>query len=296
MTFRDSTRRTKRIGALMLTLALSAGCDDASNGAASKTDAPMATPSGPTVPAQPAPPAPQRVAATLNEAVLGGWRSEPYLASDPYRNPEKTFAFFGIASTSRAIEVAPASGYYAEMLAPLLATSGAYAIALPEGDAPIEMRNEIERSPSIYGKAEVRRYPSGAPVFGPAASADVVFVASNLDRWVVDGTIDEAFKAAYEALKPGGVLAIVQPRDNTADAKDGADGYLSEKQVIFQAELAGFSLAQWSELNANPNDTRDHPGGARALPPTFVNGDAGRDAFAAIGEPDRMTLKFVKRP
>ncbi len=270
-----------------------AACDSGEKRMPANADAPNASASGENATAPTARgPSTKHVAASLNDAVLGSWRSEGYLASDPHRNPEKTLEFFGLTPSSVAVEIEPGTGYYAEILAPLLAQSGSYAVVVPQGAA---IRGEITNRPEVYHKAEVRSYGAGASTFAPVGSVDVVLVFSGVDTWVREKRAEAMFKAAYDALKPGGVLGVVQYRDNATDTHDGSSGYLSEKQVVFQAELAGFSLVEWSELNSNPKDTREHTGGARALAPTFVNGDADRDRLAAIGEPDRMTLKFVKR-
>ena len=104
------------------------------------------------------------------------------------------------------------------------------------------------------------------------------------------------FKAFYDVLKSGGVLGVVDHRakPGTPFQQQFDSGYITEKYVIETAELAGFRFAGSSEVNANPKDTKDHPGGVWSLPPTLRQGDTDRAKYLGIGESDRMTLKFVK--
>jgi predicted methyltransferase len=131
------------------------------------------------------------------------------------------------------------------------------------------------------------------------ASVDLVLTFRNVHNWIEPGYEQEMFNAFFAALKPGGVLGVVEHR-----AKDGASkrdmirsGYVSEAYVIDLAQKAGFKLAASSEVNANPKDSKDHPRGVWTLPPTLRSGWLGggdRERYLAIGESDRMTLKFVK--
>jgi predicted methyltransferase len=90
-----------------------------------------------------------------------------------------------------------------------------------------------------------------------------------------------------------GVVEHRLPANKVQDAK-ASSGYMHEAYVIKLAESAGFKLAGKSDINANPKDKADHEGGVWALPPTYGNKDADRAKYEAIGESDRMTLKFVK--
>jgi predicted methyltransferase len=117
------------------------------------------------------------------------------------------------------------------------------------------------------------------------------------------GEPEKAMRDFYAALKPGGILAIEQHRADPRPMKPGAsDGYMSTAAVVKLAEGAGFKLAAASEINAYPKDTRDHPFGVWTLPPTRRSAPSGQPAnpnfdhakYDAIGESDRMTLKFVK--
>jgi predicted methyltransferase len=104
------------------------------------------------------------------------------------------------------------------------------------------------------------------------------------------------FSAFHTALKPGGILGVVEhrARPGTPLEEMKRTGYMTESFVIGLAEKAGFRLDARSEINANTKDTRDHPVGVWALPPTYRMGNVEREKYAAIGESDRMTLKFVK--
>jgi predicted methyltransferase len=111
------------------------------------------------------------------------------------------------------------------------------------------------------------------------------------------GNEEAAFAAMNTVLKPGGTLGIVQHRQDTVVEQDpkADSGYVREDYVIALAEGAGFELVAKSEINANPKDTRDHPKGVWTLPPNYDLGDEDRDKYQAIGESDRMTLRFVKK-
>ena len=132
----------------------------------------------------------------------------------------------------------------------------------------------------------------------PPGSADMVLTFRNIHNWIPNGPdkMKELFDALYTVLKPGGVLGIEEHRLPAGAAQDAqaSSGYLHEAYVIKLAEASGFKLAARSEVNANPRDDASHKGGVWALPPTYANKDEDRAKYAAIGESDRMTLKFVK--
>jgi predicted methyltransferase len=124
----------------------------------------------------------------------------------------------------------------------------------------------------------------------------MILVFRELHGMVMGKRLDRWLAAFHKALKPNGVLGIEQHRarpDATAE-KSAEEGYLPEKWVIEKIEAAGFKLAGKSEVNANKKDTKDHPEGVWTLPPSYALGDKDRAKYAAIGESDRMTLKFVK--
>ena len=259
---------------------------------------------------QPSPAAAMPAPATqdaLKAAIAGEWRDPKNVARDRYRHPQETLSFFGVAPAQTVIEITPGGGWYAEILAPYLRDNGKYVAAVWD-DAIAgqpgyryrlnkELRARFAGNPALYGTPDVRVFDPKAPVFGPANSADVVLTFRNAHNWVDEGTEKAYFKAFFDVLKPGGTLGVVDHR-----AKPGTDletmkksGYLTEALVIELATAAGFTLAQKSEANANPADTADHPNGVWTLPPSNQH-DAADDAkYKAIGESDRMTLKFVKQ-
>ncbi|MBB5886085.1 methyltransferase [Xanthomonas sp. LMG 8992] len=246
--------------------------------------------------------------AALQAAINGSWRDRANVARDAYRHPGQTLAFFGIKPTQTVIEVTPGSGWYSEILAPYLRERGQYIAAVvdpaavPEGrgrDYQQKARAGLEQTfaaaPAQYDRARVVAYAPNAPVFGPPGSADLVLTFRNVHNWRMAGQAEGMFKGFYQVLKPGGVLGVVEHRAKADVPADDKSGYVGQAQVIAMAEAAGFKLAGKSELNANPRDTKDYPGGVWTLPPSNQH-DAADDAkYQAIGESDRMTLKFVKR-
>ncbi len=240
----------------------------------------------------------------LEKIASGEHRTEADRARDGYRHPAETLAFFGLAPDATVIEITPGGGWYTDIIAPFLRDGGHFIGAiwdelLPDQPAYYARLNQtleekISANPDVYGKAELRRFNAAAPVFGEPGSADLVLTFRNVHNWVPAGTAEAYFKAFYDVLKPGGVLGTVDHRAKDDEATDGSSGYLTERQVIDLAEAAGFKLADRSEINANPNDTADHPKGVWTLPPTFALGDEDREKYAQIGESDRMTLKFIK--
>jgi len=124
----------------------------------------------------------------------------------------------------------------------------------------------------------------------------MVLTFRNLHNWMGRGQAEAVMEAAYRALKPGGILGLVEHRGNADTPQDPAakSGYVNEDYAIELAEAAGFRLVDRSEINANPQDDADHPAGVWTLPPSLRLGDTDREAYLAIGESDRMTLKFVK--
>ncbi|HEY0501859.1 MAG TPA: methyltransferase [Lysobacter sp.] len=254
-------------------------------------------------------PAPRAAAAAadpaLDAALRSSTRDPKNVLRDPYRHPAQTLAFFGVKPTQTVVEITPGGGWYTEILAPYLKDGGHYVAAMYDPAIPNQPQYRYRQSKAMderfantqaYGKPEVRNFDPKAPNFGPAGSADVVLTFRNAHNWVDDGTADAYFKAFFDVLKPGGTLGLVDHR-----AKPGTDlekmktsGYLTEALVIELARKAGFKLDAKSEVNANPKDTADHPNGVWTLPPTNQH-DAKDDAkYKAIGESDRMTLRFVK--
>lgn len=243
----------------------------------------------------------------LDSALQGSWRDPANVARDVHRHPRQTLTFFGIAPRQTVIEITPGGGWYAEILAPYLRDDGHYVAAVVDPAAVAEgkgrdyqqknkttLESKFAAAPAQYGKAQVVAYDPKAPVFGPAASADLVLTFRNVHNWRSSGQAEGMFKGFFAVLKPGGILGVVEHRARADVPADDKSGYVGEAQVIAMAEAAGFKLAEKSEINANPRDTKDHPNGVWTLPPGN-NHDAADDAkYKAIGESDRMTLRFVK--
>ncbi len=248
----------------------------------------------------------QDIAALLDDVIDGPHRSEENRARDRYRHPKETLMFFGLKPDMTVVEISPAAGWYTEIIAPVVKQKGKFigaAPALPT-DAPetfkrrdTAYKNMIVSDPILYGSANAITYDPTAPSFTAPASADLVLTFRNVHNWAKAGTSDVMFKAFYEALKPGGVLGVVEHRakSGTGLQKQIESGYMTEAYVIDAAQRAGFKLIASSEINHNPLDSTDHPGGVWTLPPS-LRGVPAKDKprFLAIGESDRMTLKFVK--
>jgi len=243
--------------------------------------------------------------AALRNAAESGHRSSERRARDASRHPVATLAFFGIRDDMTVVEISPGGGWYTEILATYLRDHGKLYAANydPESEEQYYRTNakrfleKLESEPAIYDRVIPTVFDPPVKLnMAPSGSADMVLTFRNLHNWMEEGSEAEALSATYKALKPGGVLGIVQHRQSTLEAQDprAASGYVREDYVIALAEAAGFTLAASSEINANPRDNGDHPEGVWTLPPGFELGDVDRDKYQAIGESDRMTLKFVK--
>jgi len=242
---------------------------------------------------------------SLREVVAGEWRSPENRARDAFRHPVETLEFFGVQPTHSVVEITPGGGWYAEILAPYLYRQGRYVAAvvdpeaLPEGsgrDYQQRSRDRLEAlfsgAPEQFDRAGVIAYDPAAPVFGTPASADVVLTFRNVHNWMADGLAEGMFEGFFDVLRPGGVLGVVEHRAKAASAPDS--GYVPQAHVVELAQQAGFVLEEASEVNANPRDTADHPNGVWTLPPGNNHDEADAERYAAIGESDRMTLRFRK--
>jgi len=244
---------------------------------------------------------------SLAEVIAGSWRDPKNSARDKYRHPLETLSFFGVSADKTVIEITPGGGWYAEILAPYLRDSGHYVAAVvdpaavPEGKArDYQQKNKSQletlfaTAPARFDRASIVGYDPQTPNFGAPGSADVVLTFRNVHNWRMAKQAEGMFKGFFAVLKPGGVLGVVEHRAKADVADDDKSGYVGQAQVIAMAEAAGFKLDAKSEVNANPKDTKDHPNGVWTLPPVNDH-DAEDDAkYAAIGESDRMTLRFVK--
>jgi predicted methyltransferase len=250
-------------------------------------------------------PAPQDDAARLDWAIAGAQRSAQERARDKYRHPKETLSFFGIKDTMHVVELWPGGGWYTEVLAPYLRDSGKLsATNFDPAKATGEQKEHAETfekklasAPSVFGKVEVLHIaPPGDISLGPDESADMVVTFRNLHNWIGGKFADKVLASAFKVLKHGGILGVEEHRGDPGEDEKTIDesGYVPEQKVIDLAQAAGFKLDGKSEVNANPKDDHKHEGGVWALPPALRNGDKDRDKYTAIGESDRMTLKFVK--
>ncbi len=242
-------------------------------------------------------------AGPYDAAIAGTNRTEANKARDQNRHPAQTLGFFGIKPTMTVVEITPGGGWYTEILGPLLKDNGQLYAAGPNpaaGDksaaAAQRLSDRFAANPGVYGHAIATAFDKGAYDIAPAGSADAVLTFRNVHNWYMDGFAPDAFKAFFKALKPGGVLGIEEHRlpEDRPDAMMKDSGYMKASYIRKLAEAAGFEYAGSSPVNANPKDMHDYPKGVWTLPPTYAEGDKDRAKYAAIGESDRMTLKFVK--
>jgi predicted methyltransferase len=259
-------------------------------------------------------PPPAEPAARLDWALAGPHRTgyvdpfgvlQPNRARDAFRHPRETLTFFGIKEDMTVVELWPGGGWFTEILAPFLGNRGKLVVTnadptVLQGAArawALRYDKKLLDSPSVYGRVEVRRIrPPSDIVLGPDESADMVLTFRNLHNWITGGYEKAVLRASLKVLKHGGILGIEEHRgDPGSDGKTIADtGYVPEALVIDLVRATGFELVGKSDVNANPKDDHHHEGGVWSLPPNFSNGEKDRAKYAAIGESDRMTLKFRK--
>ncbi|HEY3639157.1 MAG TPA: hypothetical protein VGK90_13495 [Rhizomicrobium sp.] len=238
----------------------------------------------------------------LVNAVQSTTRSPKNVARDRYRHPRESLSFWGLKPGMTIVEIWPGGGYWTEILAPYAkATGGKYFAALPSEKQGLSDRFADK---SLYGNIAVTVFNEKSGPLVPSGTADFVLLSRNLHDWMgTRGEPEKAMADYYAALKPGGILAVEQHRaDPRPMQKDASDGYMSTAVVVQLAEKAGLKLEDKSEINANPKDTKDHPFGVWTLPPTRQSAPEGQppnpafdhSKYDAIGESDRMTLRFRK--
>lgn len=243
----------------------------------------------------------------LRGVIAGSWRDPKNVARDGYRHPLETLTFFGLKPDQTVVEITPGGGWYSEILAPYLSDKGRYVAAVVDPDtqtqdgsrkyfakAKTSLEEKFAASPAQYGKVVIAPYDAYKPAFGPAGSADVVLTFRNVHNWRSAGQAEVMFKGFFDVLKPGGVLGVVEHRAKGDVPADDKSGYVGQAQVIAMAEAAGFRLDAKSEVNANPRDTKNYPNGVWTLPPVNRHDAADAAKYQAIGESDRMTLRFRK--
>jgi predicted methyltransferase len=246
--------------------------------------------------------------AKLRASLAGAQRTEREKARDVYRHPLQTLEFFGLHDDMTVVEISPGGGWYTAVLAPALRDRGKLFVAGgdPNGDPKSEgtqnakeLLARFQAAPQAFDRVQTVVVAEDKPwVFGAPESADMVLTFRNFHNWVGGPMVDKVLGAALAVLKHGGVLGLVDHRAKPGTLADpkviDATGYVPEGYVIDTVEKLGFKLAGKAETNANPRDTKDYPKGVWTLPPTYERGSEDHAKYEAIGESDRMTLRFVK--
>ena len=247
------------------------------------------------------------IEALLDSAIAGTHRSSANKARDVHRHPKETLLAMGLRPGMTVVEIWPDAGWFTEIVAPALRDNGRYVAAhyplehastnRSQRESRVAFEAMLKGTPAAYGKAEISDLatPDRLAV-APPGTADLVLSFRSVHVWAYRGTDDIMFKAAFDALKPGGFLGVEDHRaiEGTSKQKQVNSGYMTESYVIAAAEKAGFKLDAKSEVNANPRDTKDYGKGVWALPPSLSYGEQDRAKYLAIGESDRMTLRFIK--
>jgi predicted methyltransferase len=246
----------------------------------------------------------QSTAEALTLILAGDQRPAEERARDVYRHPKETLLFFGIRPEMKVLEVWPEPGWYTAVIAPLVRDKGKYYAGVIGADPSSkyithrleEYHNRLAARPEVYDRVTVVTFPDDGGDAVPEGSVDMVVTFRNTHNWMSRDRAAQAFRSMYRALKPGGVLGVVEHRGNPAVPQDpkAKSGYVNEDFAIRLIEAQGFRLVAKSGVNDNPRDTKDYEQGVWTLPPTYRLGEKDHDKYAAIGESDRFTLRFVK--
>jgi predicted methyltransferase len=240
----------------------------------------------------------------LSAILAGSQRTAADRALDPFRHPKQTLLFFGIRPNTRVLQVWPESGWYTRIIAPLVRARGRYyaAVIAPRPGSLFQkarlarFRRLLASRPDLYDRVRVVTFPLNGGDAVPPGSVDMVLSFRDLHEWLALGDAQQALATIYRALRPGGVFGVVDNRGKPGIPQDprARNGYVRQSYAIRLIEAAGFRLVATSEVNANPKDTKNYPAGVWTLPPDYRLGNIDRAKYAAIGESDRFTLKFVK--
>ena len=242
----------------------------------------------------------------LQKAIGGEHRSTQHKNRDIFRHPQATLEFFAIEADMTVVEIWPGGkGWYTEILAPYLKDQGLLYVAHFDENSSTpyfsqnftKFKQKLVANPDVYGRVIMTTLqPPKQLEIAPPGSADRVLTFRNVHNWMKLDQALQVFEAMYLALKPGGVLGVVEHRNSAQTTQDSKaqSGYVTEDYIIHLAEQIGFKLLAKSEINANPKDSHDHNKGVWSLPPSFKGGEKNKAYFEQIGESDRMTLKFIK--
>ena len=243
----------------------------------------------------------------IDRAIAGDHRSPVDRARDVHRHPRETLLFMGLRPDMTVVEIWPAAGWFSDILAPVLHERGRlllarHPVSLPKTPEVVRKRDQaflarMATRPDVYGKVVTSEIQApGLVDVAPPGTVDLVLTFRNVHNWAKSGTAEAMFRAFFQMLKPGGVLGVEEHRARPGTSLDDqiASGYMDVDTVVAWATAAGFRFDASSEVNANRRDTKDHPMGVWTLPPTLRLGDQDREKYLAIGESDRMTLRFVR--
>ncbi|MGY8985252.1 MAG: class I SAM-dependent methyltransferase [Sphingomonadales bacterium] len=241
---------------------------------------------------------------SLKTLIEGEHRSYNNITRNEFRHPVETLGFFGIKPDMTVVEISPGGGWYTEILAPFLHKRGklfasSYDPSVSEGRANSikTLLDKFQNHPELYSNITLNVFDKGRYDLAPEGSADMVLTFRNLHNWMTGGYDKDALEAIYKTLRPGGIFGLVDHRAKPSKDFDPTlnTGYVPEDYILALAKEVGFEFLGSSDFNNNPKDTKDHPRGVWTLPPTFRLKDVDRAKYDAIGESDRMTLKF-RRP
>ena len=235
----------------------------------------------------------------LEAAISSEERSPKNITRDSSRHPYETLTFFEIKPNMKVVELSPGGGWYSEILANYIHKPGKLIAAHFDKDS---QRAYFQRS-----RASFERRINEDPLFkdieivdlssslAKPGSVDAILTFRNLHNWL-GPQMDTIFANSSKALKPGGLFGVVEHRAKTGTSMEmmKKSGYVTEEHAIAVAKKHGFTLVARSEVNSNPKDSANHPGGVWTLPPSLRLKDKNREKYLEIGESDRMTLLFKK--